>query len=728
VAAPIEAVGEGSHRVRIPRVSRAPKLEDFLHGAPSEAGTPVTAFRQRSPGDGTPISQDTSAYLSYDDDNLYVVFICKDEPRAVRAHLAKREDIALDDTVSVYLDTFRDRRRAYVFTANPLGVQLDGIITEGQSNPDYNFDTLWYSRGQLTQDGFIVWIAIPFKSLRFRNDSVQTWGIALGRSIIHTAETAYWPYVTDRVEGFVQQMGSLEGVEKVSPPRNLQLIPYGTITRSRSLNPAVPAFHTIDRGRAGLDAKVGLGNAFALDLTLNPDFSEVESDDPQVLVNQRYEVFFPEKRPFFLENAGFFQTPESLFFSRHIVDPEFGGRFTGKARGWVLGALVADDRAPGRQVAPGEPGFGERAIIGALRIQREVGDQSTIGLFASDRDFGTSFNRVLALDTRLKISPNWIFTGQTIRSFDRELDGTRLDGAEYLADISRTGRHFTSAWSYLDRSPTFSAPLGFVQRNDIRWISQYQSYFWKPKNGPIVSYGPSVALSADWSRKGQLQDWSGQLDFSAFLKRLHFNVTRVEYYELFQLQHLRQHSSTGSFFTSPKRWLEISASYSQGAGAEYLPPSGIAPFVANARGASFGLTLRPSPRLRFDESFLYTGLSARAGSLQGVTGTPAILNNHINRSKVNYQFTRALSLRAIIDYNGDLPNPSLIAQQRTKKITGDVLLTYLLNPGTAFYIGYNNQFANVAIEPGSPTKLIQTGFPGRSTGQQFFVKISYLFR
>jgi hypothetical protein len=508
----------------------------------------------------------------------------------------------------------------------------------------------------------------------------------------------------------------------------VQLIPYGTFTRSRSLNPAGPDFHTIDRGRAGLDAKVGLGNAFALDLTLNPDFSEVESDDPQLLVNQRYEVFFPEKRPFFIENAAFFQTPENLFFSRRIVDPEFGGRLTGKVGGWAVGVLASDDRAPGHQVAPGDADFGARAIIGAVRIQREIGNQSTIGLLATNRDFGTSFNRVLALDTRLKISPNWIFTGQAIRSFDRERDGTRLEGAEYLANISRTGRHFVSVSSYLDRSPAFSAPLGFIQRVDIRQVSQYQGYYWKPKNGPIVAYGPSATLSADWNRKGQLQDWSGLIDFSVFFRTSHLQVSRSEYYELFQYQHLRQHSSLVSFSASPKRWMGIGVSYNQGAGADYYPGAGIVPFVANARDVSFGLTLRPWPRLRFDESYLYAGLSARAGSLEGVAGTPAILNNHISRSKVNYQFTRALSLRAILDYNGDLPNPSLIAQQRTKRITGDVLLTYLLNPGTAFYIGYNDQFANVDIQAGSPPKLIQTGFPAMSIGRQFFVKISYLFR
>src|SRR5262249_53787465 len=147
----------------------------------------------------------------------------------------------------------------------------------------------------------------------------------------------------------------------------------GTFTRSRFLNPGVPDFGVTNRGRTGLDGKFVLNDAFALDLTLNPDFSEVESDDPQVLVNQRFEVFFPEKRPFFLEHADYFQTPENLFYSRRITNPEFGARLTGKAGDWVFGALAADDRGPGQQLAVTDPAFGDRAVIGVVRVQREIG-------------------------------------------------------------------------------------------------------------------------------------------------------------------------------------------------------------------------------------------------------------------------------------------------------------------------------------------------------------------
>jgi hypothetical protein len=642
--------------------------------------------------------------------------------------MTKREQIDLDDTVSVYLDTFRDRRRAYVFSTNPLGIQRDGIMTEGQQ-PDYNFDVQWQSRGKLTPYGFVVWMAIPFRSLRFSSDVVQTWGIALGRTMIQTAEDAYWPYITDRIEGFVPQMAILEGLEQISPERSFQFIPYGTLTRSRFLDPSVPDFRTVDRGRAGLDSKFVLNKAYTLDLTLNPDFSEVESDDPQVLINQRFEVFFPEKRPFFLENAGVFQTPENLLYSRRIGDPEFGARLTGKAGGWAVGILGSDDRAPGRQLAPADPSFDDHAILGVLRLQRDIGNESTIGILASTREFGSSSNNVASVDMRLKLSPTWVFTGQAIRSFDRAPGGARVQGAEYLANLSRTTRHVLYSASYLDRSPTFDAPLGFIQRVDIRQASQTVGYYWRPAGNVILGYGPSLTTSIDWNHKGKLQDWSGTGDFSLYLRNAsEIKITRAEYYELFQLQHLRQHGNGASFTTSPAPWLSLSGSFNRGAAANYYPAAGIVPFVANARSDSFGFTLRPSPRLRLDETYLYTELAVRPGSLPAIARAPAIFNNHLTRTKINYQFTRALSLRAILDYNAVLPNPVLIAQERMKRIAPDVLLTYLLSPGTALYIGYHNQFDSLTIQDGLARMLVPTRNPALSTGRQFFAKFSYLFQ
>src|SRR5262249_8465988 len=285
-----------------------------------DAEARITDFRQREPGDGVPASKETSAYLSYDHKNLYVVVVCREEPGKIRAQMAKREDIGSDDQVAIYLDTFRDQRHAYVFAANPLGVQSDLILTEGQS-ADQSFDALWRSKGRLTPTGFVVWMAIPFKSLRFPQAPKQTWGIALGRFLPRNQEGSFWPYITNRIEGFAPQMATLEGMTEISSQHSVQLIPYAVFSRTAYPAPAQATLHAQDL-RGGRDAKLVVAGAFTFYGTWHPDFSQVEADDPQVTVNERFEVYFPEKRPFFTENAGFFDTPVKLFFSRRIVDPD----------------------------------------------------------------------------------------------------------------------------------------------------------------------------------------------------------------------------------------------------------------------------------------------------------------------------------------------------------------------------------------------------------------------
>jgi hypothetical protein len=360
--------GNAAASAQVPEAG-ASQLRDFLAGTPREAEALVSGFRQREPGDGAPVSQATTAYVSYDERNLYVVFVCEDNGGA-RGHMAKREEIGGDDFVGVYLDTFNDRRHAYAFEVNPLGLQRDGLMAEGQKT-DYTFDTVWSTEGRLTEAGYVVWMAIPFRSLRFPNRDLQTWGIAIQRKILRTNEDAFWPYITDRVSGFVNQLGTLEQMREISPGRNVRFNPYGTFTRSHFLDGNAAAFRSATENRGGLDAKFVIKDALTLDLTANPDFSQVESDEPQVTVNQRYEVKFAEKRPFFMDNAGYFQTPVNLVYSRRIIDPQLGARVTGKMNRWVVGALVMNDRAEGEQLKESDPLFGRRASTGLFRLQRD---------------------------------------------------------------------------------------------------------------------------------------------------------------------------------------------------------------------------------------------------------------------------------------------------------------------------------------------------------------------
>src|SRR3989449_980834 len=444
----------------IPRVDRPPELEDFLQGPLPEAWT--TDFRQRDPGDGNPVSQRTAAYLAHDDRSLYVVFVCHDDPAKVRARIARREDTDGDDAVVVYLDTFRDRERAYMFMTNPLGVQLDGILTEGQDE-DLSFDAVWQSEGRLTADGYVVRIVIPFRSLRFPRAPTQTWGIALGRIIRRNSEEAYWPHLTKRVKGFVPQFNVVQGLPNISPGRNVQFNPYTMFARARFLDEDAADIRSAGDQRVGVDAKLVVRDALTLDATINPDFSQVETDDPQVTVNERFEVFFPEKRPFFIENSGYFQTPVNLFFSRRIVDPGAGLRLSGKAGRWALGAIAINDRAPVEREDEPDLLAGRPAGGAGLRVQRELGEESTIGVLVTDRELVRSFARMLALDSRLKLGKNWAFSSQLMRSETRELNDTAgVSGVGAFAALARGGRHLDYKGSDVHFDPQFSVPLGFV--------------------------------------------------------------------------------------------------------------------------------------------------------------------------------------------------------------------------------------------------------------------------
>ena len=743
---------------KIPRVARAPKIEDFLESRPREAELTVNDFRQNIPGDGDPASESTTAYLSYDQKNLYVIFACKDASGAVRAHLSKREDLDQDDGVGVFLDTFHDKHRAYYYFSNPLGIQEDAIYTEGQGF-DTSFDTVWNTEGRLTRDGYIVWFSIPFKSLRFSHEPQQTWGVALYRVILKKSEYDYWPYITQRVQGLAQQFAPVSGLEDVSPGRNIQFIPYGLLASNHFLNQptdgTAPGYKDVFEHRAGLDAKFVAKDALTFDVTLNPDFSQVESDDPQVTVNQRFAVFFPEKRPFFIENAGFFMTPVNLFFSRQIMDPQFGARMTGKVGSWTLGALAIDDRQPGQdQMAP----YDTRAVDGVVRIAREFGKQSYIGAFASTRDFADTSNRVVSLDARFKFGKNWVADLQAGHSWTRQVAGQQLcqefltpaagsafssEGNTLYADLSYTGRHFVMSSQYSDYSPGFCTELGFVPRVDIRQQTASAGYYWRPVKRKIIDYGPSVSQLVDWDHNGVLQDWQAAIGFEIdWTRQTTLIVSRGEAYELFANIPFRKHSTAIQFSSAPYKWLSFNGRYTTGTGENYFPANGLAPFLGNVNRVNAGFTIRPSARFRIDETAIYYRLGTRKGSTPpGFEPGHPVFNNYLLRTKLNYQFTKQLSLRMIMDYDATLANTELLDLQHnlgsfdggpiqpSKNFVPDFLLTYLVHPGTALYVGYNNSYSNLFLDETTvPPQVILQRSPTNTTSRLFFVKLSYLFR
>jgi hypothetical protein len=722
----VPGAAAGQAAIRLPHVDRPPVLDDYIGREPGQAELGRDEFRQRDPHDGDAVTQPTRAYLSFDRDNLYVAFICRDaDPSRIRARLSKRDAIAQDDQVIVMLDTFHDRRRSYLFAVNPLGIQADALASEGRDD-DYSFDAVWKANGRLLPDGFAVLMSIPFKSVRITTEAGGTWGLALSRVIPRNSEQSFWPYITRRVEGLTQQFATIERPERVSGGRNLQLIPYAAVSAGRYLDAATSAFSSPTDRRVGLDAKVVLRDAVAVDLALNPDFSQVESDQPQVAVNQRFELFYPEKRPFFLESASVFKyvrtapsdpttrnVPEMLFFSRRIQNPQFGARLTGKSGPWSFGAIAADDR-----------GFNSvddaRARITVARVQREFGSQSTIGAFVTSRERGLDVNRTAAFDLRLKLSPNWVFSGQAVTSRTERATGAPLDGPAYNASLFYSSRRILYSAFYSDRSPDFRAALGFVPRTDIRQIEQYGEYRWRPTHGPVVAFGPNAYVRLNWNRAGDLQDWIVRYPFEVWLKgRTQIFVRHVQSNELFAGVNLRGHIQTIDVTTEWIKWLAITEHYEWGVTPNYFPPAGMAPHMGDSTNASLGLTFRPTPRLRHDLTYLRSALRSRDGA--------PIFTNNIARSNFNYQFTRELSVRAIVDYNTVDRDPLRVRLTNDDRVGVDVLLTYQLGPSTAVYAGYTSGFQNLSPDAiGSPARRIDE--PTTEVGRQALVKLSYLWR
>jgi hypothetical protein len=238
-----------------------------------------------------------------------------------------------------------------------------------------------------------------------------------------------------------------------------------------------------------------------------------------------------------------------------------------------------------------------------------------------------------------------------------------------------------------------------------------------------------VFTVVNWNRAGQVQDWFVDAAFSFdFPGNTYLSVGRFEAFELFQGIGFRKHRSSVSFSTDWKNWLGFSVGAVTGNNPNYFPAAG-APFLGSFTSANAGITLRPSPRLRVENTYIYTRLGTREGSSPaGVAAGQSIFNNHIARSKVNVQFTRELSLRSIVDYNAVLSTPSLVASPRDKRLTYDLLMTYLVHPGTALYLGYTDRYENLDLATGMPPTVVRTTSPTTATGRVVFVKLSYLFR
>ncbi len=744
--------------IKIPHLTFVPSIGQFENmqaQGPAKQMIRISDFTQTSPANGAEPSERTDLYLGYTDQAIVVVWVCFDDLSKVRAHIDRRENIYDDDYVQITLDPFHDQRHAFVFGSNPLGVQADGLWTEGtNNNPDNTWDAIWESEGKLTSQGYIVWEEIPFKSLRFRGQSAGLWGITLIRNIQRMGEQDVWPFVSSRINGFLSQEGTLSGISGVEAGHGFEFNPYMEGRSFHALDtsdPANPRYsNRLLNGKLGIDdTKFVFHDSLVLDATVNPDFAQVESDQPQNTINQRFEVYFPEKRPFFLENANYFNIPGSppvggtgttLVFTRRIADPDLGIRLTGKDGPFNIGFLMADDKAPGESVLRGNPLFHKRAQFYIARVAYDVGKNSSIGVIYTGREFAGSFNRVGGVDARFKLSQHWNTSFHAVLS-STTAPGAYSFGQDHEFEVDGQGLRYFDVFSYQDITPGFNTETGFLRRTDIRHVQNYYHFYWRPNSKRFTLHGPEFAVERMWDHTNRGIEYNVNGDW-AFLWR---NNTLVAPIVGIESDTLRPQDFPGLPFDkkfiqdfwglvfrgAPNRLITWSTQLIRGGTVDIVVPKGQLPVEGDETSLNQTITVRPLNALTIANTYIW----------DRVDHSPihrSVFNNHIIRSESNYQFTRALSLRFIAQYNGLLSDPIYSSLPKTKDLNFDFLLTYLAHPGTAIYVGYNSNLEN--IDPGLCVHLPGTTEcdPNGSgllrnnrflnDGKQVFVKISYLFR
>jgi hypothetical protein len=733
---------------RVPSIPEPLRLSDFPAMAPrpelKDKLLHISGFIQNSPRDGQPATEETEVWLGYTKGALYLVFICHDRhPEQIRGHLARRENVLNDDNVSVLLDPFQDRRKGVLFTVNPAGVQADAAWSENSSNPDYSYDQVWDSEGQVTPRGWMALVAIPFRSLRFRPGG-SDWGVVFSRNFPRNSEVDYWPRVSTNISGVLTQEATLTGIEGVTGSHNLQINPYALAQNERTLetiDPTHPYWSSRHfEGTGGGELKAILKDRIVFDATINPDFSNIESDQPQFTVNVRYPVYYLELRPFFLENANYFATPIFLVYTRNIVHPEYGLRVTGKIHHTNIGLFGIDDREPGQTVTPGDPLYNRRAKVMVGRVSQDLGKGSSLGAIYTGEEFGGGWNRVGGVDFTWRITDKWTALGQMVESSTK---GTVDSGSppSYAAgpasnlQLLRSGHAFTLNSSYLDYSTGFQTQVGFIVASNFRNDTTYMSYAWYPKHRTIQRIGLETNQNVAFNHQGdRVYRYSNADPFILLPRNIVLapiagsnsdTVGPRNYPGV--LTGFRNFSENFAGFIAkgaPFPQLNFNIQAYRSGNVNYNPVAGAAPSLLKQDWVQALFTVQPLRQLTADNIYLLDrDHSASDGAF--------VYESQTLRTKINYQFTRAISARVIVEYDSTLVNPAETSLLRTKQVGTEALLTWLPHPGTAVYIGYNNDLQNLcnrlndgACDPNLPPRSLHF----LNDGRQIFIKASYLIR
>lgn len=743
-----------NHTVSMPRIEAEIVVDGKLDEAVWRQATRLDGFHQYQPVDSRPAEDSTVVLMWYSPTAIHFGIMAYDRvPEGVRATVSDRDNIASDDQVTIFLDTFNDRRRAYFFGVNPYGIQDDGVRSEGgfsasmgmSGSTDRNPDFLWQSKGEKTAFGWMAEIRVPFKSLRWGGGSELTWGLNVQRTTRRTGYDDTWTDVRRANASFLAQAGTVTGIRDIK---------RGVVTE---IQPTVTADFpgvrrsdgTFDRGdvRHDVGGNVRLGfTQVTIDGTINPDFSQVESDAGLVTINERFALFFPERRPFFLEGIELFASPNNLVYTRTVANPLGGAKVTGKFGAWTVAHLTALDEFGAARDGSATPDT--RSLANLTRLRRDVGDNSVAGITLTNRDEDGRHNRVISADTRLVFNKLYYFQGQLGASFtkDDRSDKFRSDPLWEL-EVDRTGRAFGFNYKLTAIGNDFETWSGFVNRTGIATARAFNRYAVYGSRGALVEqasvFGGISRIFSYRDIGGRALEGGQELNLSLRLRGgwnissrgelafVRFDPAAYAGYQVagagapqpFPLASGIYDALGASLTITTPTWRLWQGSLRVERGTKAIFPE-----AAEAQGtsATASITMRPTPAVRLFGTLAVQKLERkRDGSEFARTILP--------RLKAEVQPNRSLFFRLVAEYRSErqaafvdpvsglpiLINGAPTAARQTDRLRMDWLASYEPTPGTVAFLGYGSTLRGERALTFRELERTEDGF---------FVKVAYLFR
>jgi hypothetical protein len=685
---------------RVERAASPIKVDGALDEPAWEQATALELTYETRPAENQPAPVRTQVLLTYDDDHFYAAFRAWDpEPPAIRAHLSDRDSAFDDDFVGIVLDTFNDGRRAFEFFVNPLGVQMDLFMDDVGGNEDSSWDAIWDSAGRLGEEGYTVEIAVPWSSLRFpRAGGEQTWGLDALRFYPRSNRLRLSINPLDRnVTCYLCQTSKITGFSGVTPGRNIEITPTltGTRTDRRDDFPRGPYTEGEAETELGVTGRWGVTPNLALNLALNPDFSQVEADAAQLDVNNQFALFFPEKRPFFLEGADFFRTPFEAVFTRNVADPSWGVKLTGKEDRNAVGVFVAEDERtdlilPGNQ-GSNEVSLAEGSTDAVVRYRRDFGASSAFGVLLTGREGEGFSSRLGGIDGLYRITDSDSVRLQLLRSrtdYPARLGGERFPGsatpleghATYLA-YDHNSRNWNAFARYEDVGDGFRADMGFMPRVGYEHLVGGVGRTWYGEGDDRFK---RWHVGVDWEQardqRGRLLERETEVSAEAEGPRQLFLFAQVGRRDrVFNGVAFDESDWSALVELDPTGDLHLGLFVRQGDEIDFL----------HTRAGEI-LQLEPSLRynlglhLRARVSHILQRLDVDGGRL---------FEANLTQASLVYQFTVRTFLRAILQYTDVERNPGLYAapvDASTELLFTQLLFSYKLNPQTVFFAGYSD--------------------------------------